>query len=86
MAIKASYDTLFNDDLTVNQAGAEVVRLIFQRYLVGDSFGKKAVLNYSRFLGRTTNSAGQLVVIEDEAKVVRLIYSLYLTSIGYWKI
>jgi hypothetical protein len=36
------YDISPNGDLTVNQAEAEVVRLIFRWYLAGDSFGKIA--------------------------------------------
>ena len=45
-----------------------------------------AILNHSRFLGYTKNEAGQLVIVEDEARVVRLIYSLYLSGKGYRQI
>ena len=44
------------------------------------------ILNYNRFLGYTKNKAGQLVIVEDEAEIVRLIYSLYLAGNGCWKI
>ena len=46
----------------------------------------KAVLNHSRFLGYTKDTAGQLIIAEDEAKIVRLIYSLYLEGKGYRQI
>jgi len=46
----------------------------------------KAILNHSRFLGYTKDAAGQLVIVEDEAKIVRLIYSLYLEGRGYRQI
>lgn len=46
----------------------------------------ETVLNHSRFLGYTKDKAGQLVIVEDEAKVVRLIYSLYLSGKGYRQI
>lgn len=42
----------------------------------------KAILNHSQFSGYTKNSAGKLVIVENEAKVVRLIYSLYLPGMG----
>ena len=46
----------------------------------------KAILNHSRFLGYTKDTAGQLVIVEDEAKIVRLIYELYLEGRGYRQI
>ena len=46
----------------------------------------KANLNHTRFLGCTKNNAGQLVIVEDEAEIDRLIYSLYLSGNGCWKI
>ena len=46
----------------------------------------KAVLNHNRFFGYTKDKAGQLVIVEDEAKIVRLIYSLYLSGMGYRQI
>ena len=46
----------------------------------------KAILNHTHFLGYTKDKAGQLVIIEDEAEVVRLIYSLYLEGRGYRQI
>jgi len=46
----------------------------------------KALLNHNRFLGYTKDTAGQLVIVEDEAKIVRLIYSLYLEGRGYRQI
>lgn len=36
------YTTLANGELTINETEAAVVRWIFDRYLVGDSFGKIA--------------------------------------------
>ena len=46
----------------------------------------RAILNHSRFLGYTKDAVGQLVVVEDEAKIVRLIYELYLEGKGYRQI
>jgi Site-specific recombinases, DNA invertase Pin homologs len=46
----------------------------------------KAILNHNRFLGYTKDSAGHLVIVEDEANVVRLIYSLFLEGKGYRQI
>ena len=46
----------------------------------------KAILNHTRFLGYTKNNAGQLVIVEDEAEIVRLIYSLYLSGMCCWEI
>ncbi len=35
-------------------------------------------LNYKRFLGYTKNNEGQLVIVPEEAEVVKLIYKLFL--------
>jgi len=39
-------------------------------------------LNHSQFLGYTKGKDGQLVIVEDEAKIVRLIFDLYLQGHG----
>ena len=46
----------------------------------------EAILNHSRFLGYTKDAAGQLVIVEGEAKIVRLIFELYLSGMGCRKI
>lgn len=46
----------------------------------------KAVLNHTRFLGYTKDETGKLVIVPDEAKVVRKIFSLYLEGNGVRKI
>lgn len=43
-------------------------------------------LNHTQFLGYGRDENGQLVVIEEEAKIVRLIFDLYLQKYGYRKI
>lgn len=43
-------------------------------------------LNHTRFLGYGRDESGQLVVIEEEAKIVRLIFDLYLQGYGCRKI
>ncbi len=43
-------------------------------------------LNHSQFLGYGRNNNGNLVVIEEEAKIVRLIYDLFLQGYGCRKI
>jgi len=51
------------------------------------SFEKGCVkLNHSNFLGYTKDENGKLIVVEEEAKVVRLIYDLYLKGYGCRKI
>ena len=42
----------------------------------------KAVLNHTRFLGYTKDEDGRLVVVQEEAKIVRKIFSLYLEENG----
>lgn len=46
----------------------------------------KAVLNHTRFLGYTKDEDGRLVVVLEEAEIVRKIFSLYLAGYGVRKI
>lgn len=46
----------------------------------------KALLNHTRFLGYTKDAEGQLVIIPEEAEIVRKIFSLYLEGNGVRKI
>ena len=46
----------------------------------------KFTLAYSRFLGYELNEDGEMVINEEEAKVVRLIYALYLEGYSTKKI
>lgn len=51
------------------------------------SFEKGHVkLNHTNFLGYTKDENGKLVIVEEEAKIVRLIYDLYLKGYGCRKI
>ena len=51
------------------------------------SFEKGHVkLNHSNFLGYTKDENGKLIVVEEEVKIVRLIYDLYLKGYGCRKI
>lgn len=43
-------------------------------------------LNHSQFLGYSRDDNGNLVIIEEEAKIVRLIYNLFLQGYGCRKI
>lgn len=43
-------------------------------------------LNHSQFLGYGRDDKGNLVIIEEEAKIVRLIYDLFLQGYGCRKI
>ncbi|WP_303826120.1 recombinase family protein [Ruminococcus flavefaciens] len=43
-------------------------------------------LNCTRFLGYTKDENGHLVIVEDEAKIVRKIFELYLNGLGGRKI
>ena len=43
-------------------------------------------LNYSQFLGYTKDTSGELVIIPEEAEIVRLIFDLYLKGNGARKI
>jgi len=43
-------------------------------------------LNYTNFLGYTKDHNGNLVIVEDEAKIVKLIYTLFLDGYGYRQI
>lgn len=43
-------------------------------------------LNHTNFLGYTKDENGKLVIVEEEAKIVRLIYDLYLKGYGCRKI
>ncbi len=46
----------------------------------------KVVLNHSQFLGYTKGENGTLVVVPEEAEIVRKIFSLYLNGYGVRKI
>ena len=46
----------------------------------------KALLNHTRFLGYTKDTEGQLVIVPEEADVVRKVFSLYLEGNGVRKI
>lgn len=46
----------------------------------------KVKLNYSQFLGYTKNADGNLVIVPEEAEVVRKIFELYLQGYGCRKI
>jgi site-specific DNA recombinase len=46
----------------------------------------KVQLNHSQFLGYTKCADGRLVIVEEEAEVVRLIFDLYLKGNGCRKI
>jgi DNA invertase Pin-like site-specific DNA recombinase len=43
-------------------------------------------LNHTQFLGYTRDKNGSLVVVPEEAKIVKLIYDLYLKGCGFRKI
>jgi len=43
-------------------------------------------MNHSQFLGYTKNKGGHLVIVEEDAKIVRLSFNLYLKGIGCHKI
>ncbi|MCG9969903.1 recombinase family protein [Pelotomaculum terephthalicicum JT] len=43
-------------------------------------------LNHTNFLGYTKDENGKLIVVEEEAEIVRLIYDLYLKGYGCRKI
>lgn len=44
------------------------------------------ILNDKQFLGYGKNLNGNLVIVEDEAEIVRIIFSLFLQGYGYRKI
>ena len=46
----------------------------------------KVWLNCSRFLGYTKDENGHLVIVEDEARIVKKIFELYLNGLGVRKI
>lgn len=46
----------------------------------------KALLNHTRFLGYTKDAESQLVIVPEEAEIVRKIFSLYLEGNGVRKI
>ena len=51
------------------------------------SFEKGHVkLNHTNFLGYTKDETGKLIIVEEEAGIVRLIYDLYLKGYGCRKI
>lgn len=46
----------------------------------------KAILNHSQFLGYTKGEDGVLIIVPEEAEIVRKIYDLYLQGNGVRKI
>jgi hypothetical protein len=46
----------------------------------------KPMLNHMRFFGYTKDEKGELVVVPEEAEIVRLIFELYLQGNGIRKI
>jgi arsenate reductase-like glutaredoxin family protein len=46
----------------------------------------KVKLNYSQFLGYTKDASGNLIIVPEEAEVVRKIFELYLQGYGCRKI
>jgi DNA invertase Pin-like site-specific DNA recombinase len=46
----------------------------------------KPMLNHVRFLGYTKGKQGELVVVPEEAEIVKLIFELYLQGNGVRKI
>ena len=46
----------------------------------------KTILNHSQFLGYTKGSDGMLVIVPEEAEIVRKIFDLYLQGNGVRKI
>jgi site-specific DNA recombinase len=50
------------------------------------SFHGHIKLNHSQFLGYGRDGNGNIVIIEEEAKIVQLIYDLFLQGCGYRKI
>ena len=45
----------------------------------------KVFLNCTRFLGYTKDSKGNLIIVEEEAAIVRKIFELYLMGFGVRK-
>lgn len=43
-------------------------------------------INHTKFLGYTKDSEGRLVIVPEEAEIVRKIYDLYLQGLGLYKI
>ena len=46
----------------------------------------KAILNHSQFLGYTKDADGNLIIVPDEAKIVKKIFELYASGNGTRKI
>ena len=38
----------------------------------------KMIVNHNKFMGYTKNENGELVIVPEEAEIVRLIFRLYL--------
>ena len=38
----------------------------------------KMIVNHNKFMGYTKNENGDLVIVQEEAEIVRLIFRLYL--------
>ena len=65
-----------------SEAHSEAIKIGIQQSMrIG-----KVKLNYSQFLGYTKDANGQLVIVPEEAEVVRKIFELYLQGCGCRKI
>ena len=46
----------------------------------------KIIVNHNKFMGYTKNEEGELVIVPEEAEIVRIIFRLYLEGNSYGKI
>jgi len=46
----------------------------------------QVMVNHNKFLGYTKNEAGELVIVPEEAEIVRLIFRLYLEGLSITQI
>ena len=46
----------------------------------------KIIVNHNKFMGYTKNEEGELVIVPEEAEIVRIIFRLYLEDNSYGKI
>ena len=44
------------------------------------------MVNHNKFLGYTKNEAGELVIVSEEAEILRLIFRLYLEDLSITQI
>ena len=88
LAWRNFYDTK-NDSLKVNDSALSIFLAMAQEESCSKSenikFGIRArmrsgktILNHSQFLGYTKGSDGVLVIVPEEAEIVRKIFDLYL--------